>query len=422
VAAAVLGDATGRPELGAWVVLAAPLWILLAKVHGLYHRDQRALRHLTVDEIPAIVFWSLTGTALLALVLGATPTGSLDAVAALWLAGTVAVAAFVFRAGARLAWRRLTPPARTLIVGDGALAEATRRKLALFPDIHVVVADERRELVPADLEGAPSTGPLDRIILASQTIDERLLADLLVVCRARGIKLSVVPPLRGMFGTAVHLSHVSDLPVLQFNTWPVPRSTLAVKRALDLTLALIGLLVLAPVLAVIAAAIKLDSRGPVLFSQRRAGQGGRPFRMVKFRTMVADAERRLADVIDIDALAEPSFKLRCDPRCTRLGRFLRRTSLDELPQLWNVLRGDMSLVGPRPEQLDLVVRYTDEQRFRLAVKPGMTGPMQVYGRGELRFDERLALEREYIENLSLGRDLRLLALTASTVFTGRGAY
>jgi lipopolysaccharide/colanic/teichoic acid biosynthesis glycosyltransferase len=144
--------------------------------------------------------------------------------------------------------------------------------------------------------------------------------------------------------------------------------------------------------------------------------------MYKFRTMVSDAEARLSEVISLDDLRDPMFKLPHDPRVTRVGRLLRRTSLDELPQLINVLKGDMSLVGPRPEQVELVDRYRPEHRFRLDVKPGITGPMQVYGRGALSFDERLALEREYIENLSLGRDLHLLALTLAAVAGGKGAF
>jgi lipopolysaccharide/colanic/teichoic acid biosynthesis glycosyltransferase len=210
--------------------------------------------------------------------------------------------------------------------------------------------------------------------------------------------------------------------VLEYSTWDVSRSTMALKRALDVTLSATAIVLLSPVFAVIAAAIRLSSPGPAVFQQERAGLYGKPFRMRKFRTMVSDAEERLHEVVELESLAEPVFKLRDDPRVTRVGRVLRRTSLDELPQLLNVLRGDMSLVGPRPEQLDLVERYTDEQRIRLAVKPGITGPMQVHGRGELSLSERLAVEREYIENLSLGRDLRILALTLGTVVSGRGAF
>jgi lipopolysaccharide/colanic/teichoic acid biosynthesis glycosyltransferase len=144
--------------------------------------------------------------------------------------------------------------------------------------------------------------------------------------------------------------------------------------------------------------------------------------MFKFRTMRADAEAVLPTLVQFDALEEPVFKLVRDPRVTPLGRFLRRTSLDELPQFVNVLKGDMSLVGPRPEQAELVQRYRKEHLVKLGVKPGLTGPMQVLGRGRLSLEERVSVEREYIENLSIGRDLRILALTIPSVLTGNGAY
>jgi lipopolysaccharide/colanic/teichoic acid biosynthesis glycosyltransferase len=144
--------------------------------------------------------------------------------------------------------------------------------------------------------------------------------------------------------------------------------------------------------------------------------------MFKLRTMVANAEDALADVVVLEDLAEPMFKLRADPRVTKTGRLLRRFSLDELPQLINVLRGEMSIVGPRPEQIELVERYRPEHRFRLDVKPGMTGPMQVYGRGDLDFAERLAVEFDYVENMSLARDLRIIFQTLPVVLHGGGAY
>ena len=182
------------------------------------------------------------------------------------------------------------------------------------------------------------------------------------------------------------------------------------------------LVITAPALVLIALAVLIDSRGPLLFVQVRAGMDGRPFRMFKFRTMVADAEQRLGEVVQFETLTEPMFKLQRDPRVTRVGRLLRRASLDELPQLFNVLKGDMSAVGPRPEQIDLVARYAEEHRFRLTVKPGLTGPMQVFGRGALSFEERLAVERDYIDNLSITRDLRILAMTIAPVLSGRGAF
>jgi exopolysaccharide biosynthesis polyprenyl glycosylphosphotransferase len=406
-----------------WSALLVPLWLLLAKIQGLYDRDHRALRHVTVDELPAIFIWATMGISLLALVLARTPAGPISPSEAIgaWLIALTS--AFLLRASARMVWRWITPPSRTLIVGGGALGAATRRKIELFPDIHVEVVAEWDDLPEGDLEArADAVGGLDRVILACQTIDEESIARLVTYCRRRNMNLSVVPPIRGMLGTAVQLNHVADLPVVEYNTWDVSRSTLLLKRALDLTLGSVVLVLLAPLIVPIALLIKLDSPGPVLFTQVRAGRNGRPFRMRKFRTMVSDAEQRLPELVRFDSLRDPMFKLPADPRATRVGRFLRRTSLDELPQVVNVLKGDMSLVGPRPEQIELVARYTPDQLFRLAVKPGLTGPMQVFGRGRLTFEERLAVEREYIENLSLGRDLRILALTLSTVASGRGAF
>lgn len=195
-----------------------------------------------------------------------------------------------------------------------------------------------------------------------------------------------------------------------------------VKRSLDIGLGAAGLIFSALPMALIALAVRLDSRGPVLFTQARIGENGKPFRILKFRTMVDGAEEMLPQLVDVAHLAEPAFKLHNDPRVTRVGGFLRRYSLDELPQFINVLRGDMSLVGPRPEEANIVARYTDAQRRRLAVKPGMTGPMQIAGRGDLSFEQRLALELDYIERYSLRRDLGILARTLPAVFRARGAY
>jgi exopolysaccharide biosynthesis polyprenyl glycosylphosphotransferase len=406
-----------------WSALFAPAWVLLAKLHGLYDRDQRTLRHLTVDEVPKILVWALAGTVATGLFLWTTPARTPTIEDAIFAWVVAAVSATVLRALARFLWRRLVPRERAVIVGSGPLAHATRRKLDLFPDIHVDITDHLDESTVAALPRSPNgLVGADRIILASQAIDETLIARLLAFCREERVKLSVIPPARGMFGTAVRLNHVADLPVVEYNTWDTSRSTLFLKRTLDVVVAGTALLVLSPLFLLIALAVRLESRGPAIFQQLRAGREGRSFRMLKFRTMDADAEAQLPQLVPFDSLADPMFKLREDPRVTRVGRLLRRTSLDELPQFLNVLRGDMSLVGPRPEQVDLVERYEPEHRFRLLVRPGITGPMQVFGRGELSFEERLAVERDYIENLSLGRDLRILAMTVVPVVSGRGAF
>ena len=427
LAALTVSAALALSEAGfaaaAWSVFFVPAWLLLAKLFGLYDRDHRALRHVTADEAQSIFLWALTGTGALTLFLHATPAGAVPPASAMLTLGVVSASALLLRGGTRLVWRATTRPERTVILGAGPLAEATRRKLELFPDIHVEVLDGSADLMLDDSEGL--NGQLrgvDRVILASQTLDEAMLARLIVACRQEQTRLSVVPPARGMFGTAVHLTHVADLPVVEYNTWDTGQSTLLLKRIMDVAVASVGLLLLAPLLVAIGLAVRVTSPGPAIFAQIRAGQHGRPFRMLKFRTMATDAPARLADLVKFDDLHEPMFKLRDDPRVTRLGRFLRRTSLDELPQLLNVLRGEMSLIGPRPEQIDLVERYTSAQRFRLEAKPGITGPMQVYGRGELTFEERLSVERDYIENLSLSRDLRILALTLGVVLSRRGAF
>jgi exopolysaccharide biosynthesis polyprenyl glycosylphosphotransferase len=402
-----------------WVAV-APLWILVAKLYGLYDADHRALRHTTADDFPALIAWVTTSTGLTAGLLAVVAGPGVPVAWALTLALSTLVLAPALRAAARSLWRHIVPPENAIIVGSGGLERATRRKLELFSDIHVRCLGSLSEHDAS--AGVAAAVNLDRVVIASSSIDEALIAEHVEICRSRCLKLSIVPPARGMFGTAAQLNHVADLPLIEYSTWDLGRSTMLLKRAMDIAAAGVACLVLAPLGLCIALAIRLTSRGAVIFHQERAGRDGVPFRMYKFRTMQADAEERLADLVDLAGLDDPMFKLRNDPRTTPLGRWLRRCSLDELPQLLNVLRGDMSLVGPRPEQCELVESYGPEHVFRLAVKPGITGPMQVYGRGELRFEERLAVEREYIENVSLRRDLRILLLTVAAVVRGKGAF
>ncbi len=422
VAAAFVGLWGSSPAAALLLVLSAPIWIVTAKLAGLYDRDHRTLRHLTVDELPWLMVWTLSSTALLTLLLAPFPALDPSSDDRLLVWGTVLALGFLFRAALRGLWRRTTPPQRVLIAGEGPLAQAVVRKLELFPDIHA----EIRSRVPscAELHGRlhEVIQHVDRVVIACSELNESLLEELLPVCRANHVKLTIVPPTRGMFGTATHLTHIADLPLLDYNTWDISRTTVALKRAFDVAVALVALAVTLPLCLLAGLAILLDSGLPIFFRQTRGGERGRPFQMLKFRTMVRDAEARLPELVPFDELADPMFKLKADPRVTRVGRVLRRTSIDELPQLINVLRGDMSIVGPRPEQLDLVERYGPEHQFRLAVKPGITGPMQVYGRGELTFEERLAVEREYVENLSLARDVRIVLMTLPAVLGKRGAY
>lgn len=235
------------------------------------------------------------------------------------------------------------------------------------------------------------------------------VAPLLLAARALGLGFGygwgLVRPRPGITGTQATIGGLDYL----------------AKRSLDVAGGLAGVSVTVLLSPLIALAIKLDSPGPVFFRQERVGQGGQPFTIYKFRSMHQGAEARLEELLALDELPEPVFKLADDPRRTRVGKFLRRWSLDELPQFWNVLRGEMSLVGPRPEEARIVAHYSDWHRRRLAAKPGITGPMQVNGRGDLSLDERVRLELDYIENYSFWRDLRLLARTFPAVFQGKGA-
>jgi lipopolysaccharide/colanic/teichoic acid biosynthesis glycosyltransferase len=196
------------------------------------------------------------------------------------------------------------------------------------------------------------------------------------------------------------------------------------KRLLDVVAAVLGLLIFSPIMLIAALLIRLDSPGKAIFKQTRVGEGGKPFTMYKLRTMVKDAPEKLEAVLqerNID-LAQPAFKIQDDPRVTRVGSFLRKTSLDEVPQFWNILRGEMSMVGPRPEEAWLVEMYNDHQRQRLVVKPGLTGPMQVNGRGDLDMESRLEIELDYIQHYSFWLDVKILLQSIGVWFTGKGAY
>jgi exopolysaccharide biosynthesis polyprenyl glycosylphosphotransferase len=435
VAAAGAANFSGGTATALWATMLLPLWILIAKVHGLYDSDHARIKHLTTDELPNLFYWVTLSTAASTLILTLSPAPLTAAGAmAMWL--NAIVVSFVLRVAARAIWRRVVPAERGLVVGDGPLADAVARKLQLEPGHHlelvaaIALADHPARPLAISEPRLSVTGlretiadeRIERVVLAVSDLDEATLSGVVVTCRTLGIKLSVAPPLRAMLGTAVRLNHLAELPFIEFKTWDASRSTQLIKRSVDVVGSATLLLLMLPLMAVIALLIKLDSPGPAFFTQARAGRRGRPFTMVKFRTMVADAEERLSEVVRIDELTDPMFKLRADPRVTRIGRRLRRWSVDELPQLINVLRGEMSLVGPRPEEVRLVERYDADLAFRLDVRPGITGPMQVHGRGELNFQERIAVEREYVENYSLRKDFKLLIRTLPAVLRRHGAF
>jgi exopolysaccharide biosynthesis polyprenyl glycosylphosphotransferase len=429
VSGAIATSAIVLPATGSfWAMAFLPLWPLLAKIFGLYDRDHRALRHLTADEVPTIVAWAAFVTAVVSLLLTLTSAGTMSAFSIIGLFLVATGGAVALRSLCRWGWWRWTPPELVALIGDGESLESVRRKFFVFSEMHLELAAEH-ELGPgrhdddATIEELGElVGTVDRIVVAATGVEKELIGVLKELCRRRAVKLSVVSPLRGAALPSEPPPRLADLPILEYNTWDPSRSTLVLKRLFDMLAATIGLAISFGPLVVMAIAIKLDTRGPVFFSQVRAGLGGRPFRMYKLRTMTADAEARLDRLVDLSELDEPAFKLKDDPRVTRVGRLLRRLSLDELPQLLNVFVGEMSIVGPRPEQVEVVERYTPEDMVRLTVKPGITGPMQIFGRGELTFSERLAVEIDYVDNPSLAADIRIIIHTLPAVFRGTGAF
>jgi exopolysaccharide biosynthesis polyprenyl glycosylphosphotransferase len=271
----------------------------------------------------------------------------------------------------------------------------------------------------SDLARLARTGFVDEVILAAPH-DRSLAQEVLRESRRLRLDLEIVPELFGCTPTGRDVERVGDSLVICVHAERLPEVGLLLKRVVDVLGAGLALAVLAPLLAGIAGLIKLDSQGPVLYCAKRAGRKGRLFRCCKFRTMVSDADALKQNLRRNNQRAGPFFKIKNDPRITRLGRFLRRYSLDELPQLWNVVRGDMSLVGPRPHPLDDVAGYAIEHLARLDVTPGITGLWQVTARRDPSFQRGMELDREYIRTWSLGSDLRILLKTFLAVAQGSG--
>jgi exopolysaccharide biosynthesis polyprenyl glycosylphosphotransferase len=435
---ALLGRFTS--ENYAWAFTTVPIWIFVAKVYNLYDRDHRRIRHSTYDEIPAVVATASITVVLVKLSSLVVLKPYVLPSSTIILVGAVAVVlSILFRGGVRQFFRQLTAPERTIVVGSGRKAGHVSRRLidrgGAGIDLAGYVASEPNGeatgpgalglTYAGDLEHLPEAASrlsVSRVVIADDELDSRAIGSIINSCREAQIALTLVPSNQEVLGPETELNRVAEVPMLDFHFSFPTRSTLAIKRGLDILVSGTLLTLTAPLLLISALLIKVDSRGPVFFRQVRVGRHGRRFTIYKLRTMVADAEKQLDDLVDLDALDEPVFKIRDDPRVTRVGRVLRRTSLDEVPQFINVLVGQMSLVGPRPEEEAVVALYDDRQRQRLSVKPGLTGPMQVAGRGSLSFEERLALERDYLDNMTISGDLSILLKTPAAVVRGDGAF
>ncbi|MFN8161812.1 MAG: sugar transferase [Solirubrobacterales bacterium] len=417
-----------------WAAMASPLWILVFKLHGLYDKDHRRIRHSTLDELGSLISACILGTLVIDAVLELSPAGSLSSQSAIALGVLALLGSIGLRGVVRSCWKWLIGPAPAIVIGPPAPAALIARRVTTHPETHLQLVGYLSSEEQAESGALPWLGTteeisevardqgIERVVVTEERMSEPAAERLIEECKEAGLALSFLPRHYGLLGPGIELNRLAELPVLDFRFSDPPRSTMMLKRATDIGVSAILLTLLLPLLAAIALAILIDGGRPVLFRQRRAGRLGRPFTVYKFRTMVPDAEDRLAELIDLENLDEPAFKIPDDPRVTRIGRFLRRSSLDELPQFANVLLGDMSLVGPRPEEEAVVALYDERQRARLKVRPGITGPMQVYGRGDLSFEERLALERDYLDNVSITGDLAILLRTPRAMVRGDGAY
>ncbi len=417
--------------------LSLPLWVVAANLYGLYSDDEERTDHSTADDLFGVFHLVTVGSWLLFLVAVFTDAAnpSVERLVSFWLLAIALITCF--RAVARALCRRTDAYLQnTLIVGAGEVGQLIGKKIRQHPEygLNVVgfVDGEPKERRPG-LGGLRVLGPPDRLVEITTTLHvERVviafsndsheqLIDVVRSLKGLDVQIDIVPRLFEVIGAKVSIHHTEGVPMIGLPPLRLSRSALLLKRTLDVTASALGLLVLSPLLLAVACAIKLDSRGPVFFRQVRMGRGEKPFKIFKFRTMQVDADERKAEVSLLSKhLADGGdprmFKIPDDPRVTRVGGFLRRFSWDELPQLINVLRGEMSLVGPRPLILEEDYHVVDWRRQRLNLKPGITGMWQVLGRDDIPFEEMVTLDYLYVTNWSLMSDVKLILRTIPILF------
>jgi exopolysaccharide biosynthesis polyprenyl glycosylphosphotransferase len=437
IALLALGLALTSASTLSYILVAGLIWPLLAFSIGLYRSDQLTAWASAISEIPRgfiavmLITWPLYGIASL---LG---LNQVIALTFLTVAGTATLGGIsrtIVRAGLH---RAPELRQRTLILGSGVVAGQVVNKLQNNGQFGLVavgmVDDEVHDVGTADLpwlgrfndlDTIIETQQIDRVIIAFSRASHEQLLESIRACRDAGVAIDVVPRLFEFLEGVQALDQVGGLPVLSIGAAHLTSVSMAAKRALDLVGSALAITLLSPLMILIAIAIKIESRGPVFFRQPRAGRRRTSFRLIKFRSMYVNAEQRKHDFESLNESADGvMFKIRDDPRITRVGRVIRRFSLDELPQLFNVLKGEMSLVGPRP----LIFPETDalEELWhlrRLELRPGLTGPWQIYGRSQSPFQEMVRFDYQYVAGWSLARDIEILLATLPAVVSGRGAY
>jgi exopolysaccharide biosynthesis polyprenyl glycosylphosphotransferase len=435
LAVVILGPVSGQALV--FACCSTLLWPLAGFSIGLYRSDQLAAWASAVSEIPRgfvalmLITWPLFGIA---------SALHLDQVVTLTFLTVGGIAAFtgiartVVRAGLH---RAPELRQRTLILGSGFVAGQVVEKLhnnAQFGLVPVGIVDDEVHDVGTpdlpwlgrftDLDKIIEAQAIDRVIIAFSRVSHEQLLESIRACRDAGVTVDVVPRLFEFLDGVRALDQVGGLPLLSIGTPILTSGSIAAKRVLDAVGSLALIIIFSPVMIATAIAIKVESRGPVFFRQPRAGRRNTSFQLIKFRSMYIDAEQRKADMGELNEASDGvMFKIRKDPRVTRVGRIIRRFSLDEMPQLFNVLKGEMSLVGPRPLIFPETAALEKEWHLRrLELRPGLTGPWQVYGRSQSPFQEMVRFDYQYVAGWSLARDIEILLATLPAVMSGRGAY
>jgi exopolysaccharide biosynthesis polyprenyl glycosylphosphotransferase len=419
-----------------------PGWALVARVYGLYSQDDQRTNHATTDEV-ANVFNMVTVCTWLFFAfswVSGVAHPKVEKLLVFWALATIAVP-LARTAGRGLARRTPAFIQNTIIVGAGDVGQTIAEKLRRHPEYGVNVVGfvdseprEQRESLsdltilgpPQDLQAIVQANDVERVIIAFSRASHEEVLGLIRSLKDAFVQVDIVSRYYELVSPSTGLSTVEGIPVLCLPPRALGASAKFLKRAVDVTVSVAGLVLLAPIMVFVAIAIFLDSPGGILFRQPRIGEGGKTFEIFKFRTMVLEAEEMKEAVAHMSLHADGDarmFKIADDPRVTRVGRILRKLSLDEFPQLLNVLRGEMSLVGPRPLIPSEDVHVEDWGRDRLSLRPGMTGLWQVLGRSEIPFEEMVRLDYLYVTNWSIWQDFRLMCGTLPAMLKGgRGAY
>ena len=444
VAATFLFEMDGRSDAVSSQVellvflVSLPAWVIVAKLYGLYDYDEERTDHSTADDLVGVLHLVTVGSWLLFAFAAVTHRADpgFARLLGFWLLAIVCITAG--RAIARgIARKHLAYVQNTIIVGAGDVGQLVAKKLRQHPEYGLNLVGfvdgnpkERTEnLTDIALLGGLEQLPqmvqildVERVIVAFSNDSHEAMLDLIRSLKDLDIQIDLVPRFFEVIGTNVGIHTAEGLPLIGLPALRLSRSSRVMKRTMDLVLSITGLILLSPLFLAVAVWIKLDSRGPVFFRQLRMGSGDQTFEIFKFRTMLADADKRKGEYAALNKHVDGDsrmFKIPKDPRVTRLGKILRRFSVDELPQLINVVRGEMSLVGPRPLILEEDLHVVDWRRQRLNLKPGITGLWQVLGRDDIGFEEMVRLDYVYVTTWSLLNDLKLILRTIPALYRAR---